>query len=483
MKEIYTFLAVCLILLSGSATAYSQQKISLFPVLTFNVGQHVGKLRAVPVNLSRDEQGLLLIYSADKEIDPYIEMFYPPSDRMKLAMYSKEGKLLWRKELGGGVINGIWFTPVYPFDLNNDGKDEIYFVNNIDSIHILSYQNRRLEALDALTGETTGQWPWKKSNSGSLSQTFRFFIMGGYSGKVPVLVTAQGTYGSMGLQGWTEGMKQRWDLFIDADEAGARGSHMCPVVDINNDGIDELLWGERCISIADGKYLFIADKDLYKGHSDVIQPTLNRKDNRWYIFTCRESGDKGQIKPRVVMFDDTGKRVWYDLDLGHMDMGWTAQTGLDGEALAFTISRGEKVAGPSGFFRNDVVEYAYDAYTGKRIKLPFQAYNTVPVDLNGDGLHEFVSAQGEQSDRYVYSIDGQKLAFLGETAYVAMASKFLDLPGEQIICYYPDGTIKIWADKNAKDNSRARKRYANPYYKQCQRLTATGYNLVGLGGL
>jgi hypothetical protein len=278
-------------------------------------------------------------------------------------------------------------------------------------------------------------------------------------------------------------MKLRWELMIAEDEAGPRGSHMSPVIDIDANGVDDLLWGERCIDLDQGKYLFIADREVYDGHSDVIQPTLDWKENRWYIFTCRESGDQGQIRPRVVMFDHTGERMWYDLDVGHMDMGWTAHAGPDDHILAFSISRGKKVAGPDGFYRLDVVEYTWDGKTGKPVELPFNAYNTVPVDLDGDGFHEFASALDEQSDRKVYDRRGKVLGSLGDKAYLAMASKILPLPGEQIFCYYPDGRLIIWGDKNAKDSQRAEKRYENPYYRHCQRLTGTGYNLVNLGGL
>jgi hypothetical protein len=165
-------------------------------------------------------------------------------------------------------------------------------------------------------------------------------------------------------------------------------------------------------------------------------------------------------------------------------MGWTAQVDTDSlSILAFTISRGDKVAGPGGFFRVDVIEYAYNAFTGERVKLNFNAYNTVPVDLDGDGYHEFACALGEQADRKIYHISGKVIGDLGEDAYLAMASKFMDLPGEQILCYYPDGTVRIWADKNAKDSKEALKRYNSPYYKLSQKLTASGYNMVNLGGL
>ncbi len=249
-------------------------------------------------------------------------MFYSPTDHLKFVMYDMDGEEIWRKELDDLTLNGIWFTPVLPFDLDGDGVDEIWFVRNTDKDHPLGYNHYKLESMDASSGETTGQYPWPRSVSGeSLSATFRNFIMGGYVRGEPVLLTGQGTYGKMGIQAWNAGMEKRWELEIGKDEPGARGSHMCPVVDIDMDGVDELMWGERCINLDKGKYVFIADKLQYNGHSDVVQPVWNYQEEKWYIYTCRESGEDGSIKPRVVTFDDRGERVWYDLEKGHMDLG------------------------------------------------------------------------------------------------------------------------------------------------------------------
>ncbi len=477
---------IAILIFSVNIIVYGQNEhnFDLKVVLEFSLGNKVGSLRAVPVHLKNDETAILVAYSADKDIDPSERMFYCPTDKLKMAVYSLEGKLIWKKELDSGAFNGTWFFPIYPFDLDNDGSDEIYFVNNIDPVHILNYYSLRLETLDCRTGERIrGRRQWKKIVNDTIGHTYRHFIFGGHVKGEPVLITAQGTYGRMGLQAWNKGMKKRWELIIEEDEPGSRGSHMTPILDINNDGVDEILWGERCISMDDGRYLFIADKNQYRGHSDVIQPTLNRANNTWSIFTCRETPG---FKPRVVMFNDMGKRIWTDLEEGHMDAGWTAHVNSDSlSIIAFTIniSGGRKIAGPDGFFRTDVKEYAYNAVTGEKIGLPFKAYSTVPVDLDGDGYHEFACALGEQSNRKVYTISGKEIGFLGEKSYIAMASKFMDLPGEQILCYYPDGEIKIWADKNAKDSQVALDRYKSPYYKSSQALTASGYNKVNLGGL
>ena len=53
---------------------------------------------------------------------------------------------------------------------------------------------------------------------------------------------------------------------------GARSSHGYTVMDLNDDGVDEVLWGERCIELDKGTELFCADRDVYHGHSDVVQP-------------------------------------------------------------------------------------------------------------------------------------------------------------------------------------------------------------------
>ncbi|MDD4109686.1 MAG: hypothetical protein PHH93_13300, partial [Prolixibacteraceae bacterium] len=65
----------------------------------------------------------------------------------------------------------------------------------------------------------------------------------------------------------------------------------------------------------------------------------------------------------------------------------------------------------------------------------------------------------------------------------AMASKFTGLPGEQILSYSKEGIVRIWADRNAKDNEKAVARYKNPFYKVNQKQTGNGYNLFTLGGI
>jgi hypothetical protein len=448
----------------------------LEPFLELHTGSPIGQLRAAPVSIPGGP-AFLLAYGEDFDIDPYHEMFFYPKGTLKLAVVNGRGKMIWKRDLGRAVVPGIWFCPVFPFDLDGDGVDEIWFVNNVDPDHPLTLKGLRLERVDARDGKTLGQWDWPIVPVQTPSHTYRQFIFGGHVKGQPVLVTAQGTYGEMALQAWNPAMTRRWEHRIPAGK-GPRGSHMTPVIDFDGDGVDEILWGERRIELGSGKQVWCADCDVYNGHSDIIAPFLDWDTGEWRFFTCRESDPR--TKPRLAAFDAGGRRLWGDVDQGHMDQGWVAKLGPTGQPVAMGVRIQQKTLGPSGRFRAGVEQFAYDAVSGKRRDLPFDAYLTIPVDLDGDGRHELVrGAPG--GDGKVLDGNGKEWGDTGGTS--AMMSKFLDLPGEQLLVYYPDGTIRVWADRNARDNEAAKRRYAHPYYKANQRQTGNGYNYVNLGGL
>ena len=458
----------------------SKPSIQLEPLLEVKLGAPVGQFRAAPVALGAGAPPAFLgVYCADFDDDPYVEMFFFPTDTLKLVLFTASGEIQWQRDLGPGVVPGVWFCPVLPFDLDGDGADEIWFVDNANLEHPLGLSGYHLARLDAQSGEVTGRWPWPPvDRDQALSHVFRNFIAGGHVRGEPVLVTAQGTYGDMALQGWRPDMTPRWQHTIAPDDPGARGSHMCPIVDLDRDGVQELMWGERCIELDTGRELFCADREAYRGHSDVVQPVLDVTSGAWYLYTCRE-GDPG-ASPRVALFDAQGRRVWGRVDHGHMDMGWVARLG-DGRApIAMAIRIGHKTCGPDGRFHYDRDAFVWSALTGETYDLPFDPYGTLPVDLNGDGYHELVRGIPGQ-DGAVLDRHGNSLGSVSGPA--AILGKLLDRPGEQILTYRPDGTIQVWGDRDARDTPAADARYASPLYRANQRLGAVGYNVQVLGGL
>ena len=448
----------------------------------WSLGQPILSCFAAPLRLgSGGIDAVMLAYSNSASSNPWIEMFSYPEDTLKLAVFDLKGRLLWKRDLGPGVVPDPSICPFFPFDLDGDGMDEIYFVNNTDAIHPFAISKYRLERVVAATGQTTGQWPWPARNAeGPMHNAFRNVIAGGYIHGKPVLLTAQGLYLDMYLQGWNPDFSQRWDVAIPAGSRGARGSHMHPVVDINQDGVDEWMWGERCIEIDGGRELFCADGDTYSGHSDTIQPFRDPADGRWLFFASREK--QSVVPPRVAVYDSSGARVWGDLDYGHMHIGWVARL-APGRLTAMAIRIGSQVQTQQARMIGGREVFAYDAVTGRPEELPFDPFQTIPVDLNGDGLHELVRGTRHDGNCSGEVLDGKGriLGSVGDP--VAMASKFMNLPGEQLLTYSRDGTLRIWSDAEAVDTEAALERYRDPFYALNQRAGICGNHLHVLGGV
>jgi hypothetical protein len=464
--------------MANSCTA--NKPIALRPYLELDMGQKLQNFRTVPLSLGTGNvKAFLSVYSANYDIDASYEMFCYPTDTFKMMVYTAKGEILWRRDLGGGVCPGTAFSTFYAFDLDQDGVDEIWLVNNLDPIHPFNYNQFVLERVDALTGVTTGQWPWPKTDINQyFGEFFRCHIFGAYVKDEPVLLTVQGTYGLMQFQAWKPDLTLRWAKTITKEEAGARGGHNYPVLDINNDGIDEFLWGERCIEVNTGCEIFCADRATWRGHSDMVQPFPDPATGRWLFWVIRESFE--ELAPRIILYNDRGERVWSALDYGHIHKGWVGRIGAQGGLIATAVRIESQTKTLEGRYYTGISEFAFDALTGEPVKLSFSIADTAPVDLNGDGRHEIVSGM-IGGDAEVIDRKGNLIQKIG--GRVALCSKIVDHPGEQLLTYYPDGNIKIWVDGNAVDSPAALKRYANRFYVVNRRFPTKESIMCILGGI
>jgi hypothetical protein len=450
--------------------------MNLQPLFNVQVAEAIGQLRAAPVDFA-SETCLLLAHSAVFDVDPYTEMFFFPRDTLHLTLIDLRGEVRWTRDLGPGVVPGMWFCPLLPFDLDGDGNDEIYFVGNTDAQHPLALTKYILQRLDPATGETTGQWSWPSHLIGQpLGEAFRHFLIGGYVAGEPVLVTAQGTYGDMHFQAHNADFSTRWTKHIRKNDPGARGSHRCPVVDFENAGREALLWGERYIELDTGRERFCADRKSYRGHSDLIEP-IRHNDNTWSFFTARESDP--HTAPRVVCFDQNGKRQWAAIDRGHMDMGYVARLLDSRRHAAIAMRIDHKTCGPDGRAHAAVEPFMFNADTGQPLDPPIDLYQTQPIDFNGDGYHELVRAQ-PGADGAVFDRHGNALGSVqGPCALLQKVTG----NGEQALVYHPDGRVQLWADLDASDTPEALSRFEHPLYRRNAKLMSTGSNLGILGGL
>ena len=444
----------------------------------YHLGTKLGQVRSVPVRLGdRPENAVLFVYSSQPNLDPWPELFDYPRDTLKMALYTENGIPMWERDLGPGVIPGVWYAPFISFDLDGDGVDEIWFLNNLNPHLPFSLNARVLERIDPRSGKTTGQWSWPDNTiDDTMSHSYRFYITGGYVNGQPVLVTAQGTYRTMYLQGYNSDMSKRWEITIPED-GSARASHLCPILDFNNDGVDELFWGERLISLDDGHEVFCGDKGLYSGHSDIVLPFIDPKTGKKYIYTCREDYEQPG-EPRVITYDAHGERAWTAVESsGHLHNGWLANIGPACRKIAMAM-RINRVVIDNAIRDIEPEDFYFDAVTGEPLScpLPFKGSEYMPVDFNGDNHHEFYAISGADAG-WVRNADGEFLAYLGGEQ--VRSGKLLAHPGEQIMLFYPqDGTVRVWGDAEAEEVPAFSKRYESTYHSLMQHFMGTGYNHI-----
>ena len=467
MKTKFIFSLICLFFSANLIIKGQSPKRDIYTALEFSLGIPVQFARSAPLSLGDGKKGFVMLFSEERNLDPYEGSFFFPKNTPKLAVFDLEGRELWRRELAG-ALPGIWFIPVLPFDMDKDGVDEIYYVNNINTDRPFAYEGYMLERADVLSGEVTGRWPWKApTHNQANSYKWRFFLIGGYVNDEPVLVTTQGTYRDMKLQAWNADMSSRWEIYYPDDFNGPRGSHTTPIIDIDHDGKEEFMYGERCISFDTGKELFVLDGNTWNDHSDVVLPIYQKKKREWSFFTCREKGDDGRL-PRAVMFNQRGEQVWAIKEMkGHFHYGWVGNLGSNGERIAMA-GRYNRVSG------GDPERWVYDADSGIEITVPFplgdKSDRSSLLDMDGDGIHELLIGQT------LYNNAGDILFDFGESMSVLSQYKILDLLGEQLMCYYPNGIVKIWADRNGSETTEMKKRFSDPIYVNNVRHSSTGYN-------
>jgi len=99
----------------------------LTKLLEVSLGQPVMQVRAKSMRLGGGAPGFFVAYSADFDVDPYIEMFFFPKDTLKLAVFTETGERLWQRDLGKTVVPGMHFCPVHACYLDDDGGDELFW--------------------------------------------------------------------------------------------------------------------------------------------------------------------------------------------------------------------------------------------------------------------------------------------------------------------------------------------------------------------
>ena len=119
--------------------------------------------------------------------------------------------------------------------------------------------------------------------------------------------------------------------------------------------------------------------------------------------------------------------------------------------------------------------YTFDALTGAPTDFPFPQplSRIIPIDVNGDGYHEFFGG-GK-----IYDCEGKVLIDLGEGVATIKYTKMLGLRGEQLLIRRNgESVIELWGDDEAVESRRFLKRHARGFHSHMNKLTGAGYNFV-----
>ncbi len=193
----------------------------------------------------------------DYNVDPYYKPGYwkRSPEPYKLDAYSSKGKFLWRYNMGWSIETGTWYAPYMVFDVDQDGKAEIYAKagdgdNRQPDGHVLDGPEY-LVKLDGQNGKLLNKQPWlSKEGFESYNYWSRNFLTIAYlDGVNPSLVMQRGTYTIIKTMAMDKYLKPvwYWESTGKYENYKGQGMHGILTGDIDLDGRDELVIGTAAL--------------------------------------------------------------------------------------------------------------------------------------------------------------------------------------------------------------------------------------------
>ena len=206
--------------------------------------------------------------------DPYQAPGYwkKSEEPYKIEAYGHDGKFLWRYEMGWAIEEGIWYSPMVVYDVDGDGKAEVYTKagegDPRDPDGRVTSGPEYLVKLDGETGKVVEKIDWLSREGIERYNYYCRNLLGvAYlDGKNPSLIVERGTYTLIKMAAYDENLKQKWywEASGESQDYRGQGLHGLHAADVDGDGRDELVIGAAAID-HDGKPLWT----LRMGHPDV----------------------------------------------------------------------------------------------------------------------------------------------------------------------------------------------------------------------
>lgn len=189
----------------------------------------------------------------DFNVDPYFRPGYwkRSPEPYKLDAYSSKGKFLWSYNMGWAIETGTWYSPYMVFDVDQDGKAEIYAKAGDDDPremdgHVLTGPEY-LVKIDPQTGNIIKKQNWI-SRDGFESYNYwsrNFLSIACLDGRNPSLIMQRGTYTVIKTEALDKHLNTlwKWESSGEFEKYKGQGGHALMTGDIDQDGKDELVAG------------------------------------------------------------------------------------------------------------------------------------------------------------------------------------------------------------------------------------------------
>ncbi len=246
--------------------------------------------------------------------DPYQQPGYwkRSTTTYKLEAYRLDGTMMWRYDMGWSIEAGIWYSPWIVYDVDGDGKAEVYCKAGVgdprDEKGLVQSGPEYLVKIDGQTGKIVAKTAWLSRDGFSKYNYYcRNFLTVAYlDGTTPSLIMQRGTYNLIKMQALDKDFNQIWYWEAPQEKRKYRGqsSHGLITADVDRDGKDELVIGAAVLD-DDGKGLWT----LEMGHPDVCYVADIDPDNPglevFYGFETRQKTDG-----ICVVDAKTGRKLW-----------------------------------------------------------------------------------------------------------------------------------------------------------------------------
>ena len=504
----------------GKEGSFSRESIGLSSIggkaaLVFDLGHSYQQARVVTGDLNGDgEPEVVIAYTGYRNVDPYEKARSRSEDTIKVAAFLPTGERLWTLDLGWGIEAGLNYQPMVVSDLDGDGRAEVILKTNKSS-DPLNQDGERITVLDGMSGKIKkeAKWPSLKGLGSDYNNDSRNYLaIAHLDGKDPSIIVVRGLYKAQRMWALDKNLNRVWERNLGLDHfypTGVwgrlikfwniddkmqylwarlkrnpaldqyRGSHSLPIADINEDGKEEILWGERCIG-ENGKDLWtIKENRPYLGHPDIVFPAKILPASKGkQIFYGREGWGEKKEKIGVYLADDQGKILWANWGYHHIDRGWVGKIvpGQDGlQCLGIDImekqwnKEGAKLIEPSGLL--------WGSGGNLLSNPPTSWYFSFPVDWDGDGIREICIIEDGSIQKYGKSIT-EKLS-----ANCLWGADLFGDQREEIVAAPGDGKIYIFFNTGDMNSPLKVTPIADRQYKNDLSRTAMhGYVIPTEGG-